>query len=102
MPMRRGSLTAFFLLTFGITWGIAAMLLLFPSQLAAWFGPMSAHNPIFFIAVWAPTLAALAVTAVTQGRSGVRILLSRLVQWRFGLQWYLITLLGIPALGLCA
>jgi membrane protease YdiL (CAAX protease family) len=37
---------------------------------------------------WAPTLAALAVTGLAEGKPGVRALLGRLVRWRVGLRWY--------------
>jgi membrane protease YdiL (CAAX protease family) len=43
-----------------------------------------------------PTLAALIVTAATEGREGVRRLLGRLVLWRVGVRWYLFALLGVP------
>jgi uncharacterized protein len=100
--MHQRSLRAFFVLTFTITWGIAALLLLFPIQMTAWFGAMSAYNPLFRLAVFAPTITAIVVTISTEGLTGLRPLLSRLVRWRFGLQWYLFLLVGIPILGLCA
>jgi len=102
MASPRGSLTLFFSLTFAITWGIAALLLVLPDQMASIFGPMSGRNPIFFVAVYAPTIAALVVTAAQEGAPGLRALLSRLVRWRFGVQWYALVLLGVPALGLLA
>jgi membrane protease YdiL (CAAX protease family) len=43
-----------------------------------------------------PTLAALIMTAVTEGRAGVRRLLGRLVLWRVGVRWYLFALVGVP------
>jgi len=43
-----------------------------------------------------PTLAAILVTAATEGREGVRRLLGRLVLWRVGVRWYLFALLGVP------
>ena len=43
-----------------------------------------------------PTLAAFIMTATTEGRSGVRRLLGRLVLWRVGIRWYLFVLLGVP------
>jgi uncharacterized protein len=43
-----------------------------------------------------PTLAALIMTAITEGRAGVRRLLRRIVLWRVGLGWYLFALVGIP------
>ncbi|HET7479355.1 MAG TPA: CPBP family intramembrane glutamic endopeptidase, partial [Rubrobacteraceae bacterium] len=45
-----------------------------------------------------PTLSAFIVTGATEGREGVRRLLRRIVLWRVSLQWYLIVLVGIPAL----
>jgi hypothetical protein len=43
-----------------------------------------------------PTLSAFIMTATTEGRSGVRRLLGRLVLWRVSLRWYLFALLGVP------
>jgi uncharacterized protein len=43
-----------------------------------------------------PTLAAFIMTAITEGRAGVRRLLRRIVLWRVGLGWYLFALVGIP------
>src|SRR5271163_4116236 len=100
--MRRHPLLAFFLLTFAITWGIGACLVLFHGWLVALFGEMSTAHPLFLIAVYAPSVSALVVTAVTEGRAGVRDLLSRLVRWRVGLRWYATVLLGIPVLGIGA
>lgn len=100
--MKQRALLGFFALTFALTWGIAALLLLFPNQMAAWFGSMSVQNPLFRVAVFAPTIAAICITLYTEGLTGLRALLSRLVRWRFGGQWYLLVMLGVPALGLGA
>jgi uncharacterized protein len=43
-----------------------------------------------------PTLAALIMTRVTEGGAGVRRLLARLVQWRVGVRWYVVVLVGVP------
>jgi len=43
-----------------------------------------------------PTLAAIIMTAATEGRTGVHRLLGRLVLWRVGVRWYLLALLGVP------
>jgi membrane protease YdiL (CAAX protease family) len=43
-----------------------------------------------------PTLAAFVVTAALEGRAGVRALLGRYIQWRFGPIWYLVALAGPP------
>jgi membrane protease YdiL (CAAX protease family) len=100
--LKRHSLLAFFLLTFSITWGLGACFALFPNRLVAWFGEVSVANPLFLVAVYAPSLSALLVTALTRGAPGLWDLLRRLLHWRVGLRWYLIVLLGIPALGVGA
>jgi hypothetical protein len=45
-----------------------------------------------------PSVAALVVTAAVAGKVGVKRLLARLVLWRIPVRWYLIVLLGIPAI----
>jgi membrane protease YdiL (CAAX protease family) len=96
--IRRHPLLAYFLLTFAITWGLGAWVLLWPSQVEALFGKTSVSNPLFIVAVYAPSISALVITAVTGGPSGLRDLVSRLFRWRVGLRWYLIVLLGMPAI----
>jgi uncharacterized protein len=45
-----------------------------------------------------PFLAAFIMTGATEGRAGTSRLLRRIVLWRVGLRWYLLALLGIPAI----
>src|SRR5205814_7707748 len=47
-------------------------------------------------ALTGPTLAAFIVTAATSGKAGLRQLLRQIVQWRVGVGWYLLALLGFP------
>src|SRR3712207_4097832 len=80
----RHPLITFFLLAFGLSWGVwllQAPLLFYPPG---------------------PFLAAIIVTAATEGRTGVKALLSRLVRWRVGPRWYAVALGAIPALILAA
>jgi membrane protease YdiL (CAAX protease family) len=64
----------------------------------AWFGPISPANPLFYLAVYAPSIAAVTVTGYTGGVAGLKDLFGRLLLWRAGLRWYAIVLLGVPAL----
>jgi hypothetical protein len=80
--MRKHPLLSFFILTFTITWGLGACYALFPDRLVALFGPISNTNPLFYLAVYAPSLSAVIVTAYVDGIPGLRELLSRLVRWR--------------------
>jgi uncharacterized protein len=42
--------------------------------------------------------AALWVTAMTDGRAGVRALLARALRWRFGAGWWAVILVGLPVI----
>ena len=87
-----GQLAAFFVLTFIIGWLAWIPLLIdraFPTSIA-------------FIFLFSPAISALAVTAFTNGGVGVKDLLKRYFLWKFHIQWYLLTLLLLPAIFLLA
>jgi membrane protease YdiL (CAAX protease family) len=98
--VKRHPLLWFFLLTFGITWGLAVVLFAFPDFVRRVAGEMSSTNPLFILAVWGPNLAALIVTAAISGGAGVLALLERVVRFRVGVIWYLLALLLLPAAGI--
>jgi membrane protease YdiL (CAAX protease family) len=100
--MKRHPLLGFVLLTFGVSWGLGVLYFLFPWELIASFGPPSVSNPVFILAVSAPSFAGIILTGITQGVTGLRELLTRLFRWRVALRWYLIVLLGMPAISICA
>ncbi len=56
----------------------------------------------FELLVASPLMAALLVTALISGKTGIRALLCSLTQWRVGLRWYAVALLLPPALSLAA
>jgi membrane protease YdiL (CAAX protease family) len=95
--LRRYPLAAFFTLAYLGSWIVWLPMLLAGNNLLL---PASAVPPglKFLLTVLAPfagpTLAAFVMTAALEGRAGVRGLLSRYVQWRFGLPWYLVALAG--------
>ena len=48
------------------------------------------------VALYGPTFSALVITALGDGRAGLRELLGRLVRWRVPAQWYLVVIVGAP------
>ena len=79
--MRKHPLIAFFVLAYLLTW---------------WTYPLLKFSPLLGIpGLFGPALAAIIMAAVTDGKSGVKALLSRAVLWRVGLRWYVIAL-GLP------
>src|SRR6516165_6323204 len=100
--VKRHSLAAFFLLTFGYSG-----LLMFPvlASSLGWLPFHIAQLPALLLqllAVWGPTLSALLLTGLISGKAGLRDLLSRLIRWRVGVQWYAFVLLSWPAIILAA
>ncbi len=86
------------------------LLLFFPLTLIAWaiWWPQAANrlgllswtvpvqSPLNFLTVWAPGLAAMLVSALVAGGSGVSALFSSLRRWRLPVVWYLLALLFEP------
>jgi membrane protease YdiL (CAAX protease family) len=86
-------IVSFFVLTFAIAWSI-------------WL-PVAILAPKYFLlavlpGAWAPTLSAVILTGVAEGKSGVERYLGRLLKWRVGIQWYMVVLFGVAALAYVA
>lgn len=96
---------SFFVLTFAGSWLLLAPMVLGQDGLGLfpYSVPFGLYVILFLAASFTgPTLAALVVTAALDGKQGVKQFLRRYVQWRVGLRWYLLMLLGFPALSLIA
>jgi CAAX protease family protein len=79
--MKKHRLIAFFVLACVLTW---------------WIYPLLKFSPLLgFFGLFGPALAAIIMAAVTEGKSGVKALLTRVVLWRVGLPWYVVAL-GLP------
>lgn len=95
----RQQLVWYFVTVFGLTWGVAAVLLIGPAFLTDRFGPVRVDTPFyaacFFAAVWVPSLTGFALTARYGGRAGLRELWSRIGRWKVGI-WAGYVLIGIP------
>ncbi|MGF1602530.1 MAG: CPBP family intramembrane glutamic endopeptidase [Thermosynechococcaceae cyanobacterium] len=92
------SLAPFLLITFGVAWGILGLFILLPKPMVAMFGELTGQHPLFFLAVYAPAIAAFIVITYHAGAGGLRRYLSRLLLWRCSLAWYVFLIIGIPLL----
>lgn len=97
----------FLAITFGITWAIAIMALGFSTWFEAHFGPLTSSSPFFYVAVWAPNIAALVLTSVRGGAEAVKDLFVRLFRWRVSpwvwiaaIAFYPALMLGVQLVGL--
>jgi uncharacterized protein len=91
-------LVAYFALTFAITFGLGGAFIFFRPQFEALFGAIRSPGTswLYFVAVCAPTIAAVLVSAVSGGRSGVGDLFGGLIR-PFRLRWAFAGLLSFPA-----
>lgn len=83
----RSPLVAFFIMAFLFSW-IAVSPLVLDQTLP--FEPFQILG-----ALAGPTLSAIIVTGVLDGRQGVRVFFKRYLQWRAGFVWWLFVLIGI-------
>jgi membrane protease YdiL (CAAX protease family) len=83
----RHPLVFFFLLSFVFTWGYFGL-----------FWALQLPAALLLLGAAGPTVSAFLILAITSGKPGVLRLLRSHVHWRVGVQWYLVTLVGIQAL----
>ena len=89
--VRAFPISAFFVLAYLLSWAYWLVVLgIMGHDTLAWFVP----------GAFGPPIAALLVTGLVDGRDGIRAFLRRLFLWRIGARWYVLALIGLPALGL--
>lgn len=83
-------------IAFALAWGILGLYIAFWEGMSALFGPLSGNHPLFFLAVYAPAIAAVALVLRTGSWGGLRRFLARALIWRCSPAWYAFLLLGVP------
>lgn len=94
IPLR--SFTPFLLITFGMAWGILGMYIFLPEHMGTMFGQLTSNHPLFFVAVYAPAIAAFILVVRNGGITGLRRFLGRALLWRCSAAWYAFLIIGIP------
>ena len=87
----------FFILTFGISWGIWLSSRLFLSSVFPGISPF-----LHTLGLFGPTFSAIIVTGALKGKPGIIELLKRITYWRVGLPWYLFVLFSTAVIGFLA
>lgn len=90
------SLLPFLLISFGLAWGILGLYIFLPERMEAVFGQLTGNHPLFFLAVYAPAIAAFTLVASSGGLAGLRNFLGRALLWRCSAAWYAFLFIGIP------
>ncbi len=87
---RSHGLLAYFALALLLTWLVEAPLL---AARQGWIDgpvPMALH----YLGAYGPMLAAIAVTFLSEGVAGLRALFARMLRWRVGVGWFVVSLLS--------
>lgn len=92
------SIILFVVLTFGVTWGVVVLFIMFPQYVPAFLGPMSVSHPLYIFAVWAPGLVAMTLILISTGFAGLRRYFGRLFKVKAAWSWWVFVVLGLPVL----
>jgi hypothetical protein len=65
------------------------------------FGQLIGNHPLFFLAVYAPAIAAFIFVVCAAGNAGIRRFLGRAFLWRCSAAWYTFLIIGIPLIFIC-
>lgn len=94
---KRHPLTAYFILAFALMWVFVIPIMLSQRGLDIISLPDPLIEIFLLVATFSgPLPAALIMTTLMDGREGRRQLLRSMFQWRVGLGWYLLLLIGYP------
>lgn len=96
-PISNKTLTHFLALVFGLSWGLAVLLILFTDQIAAIFGELNQSNPVIMLIIYSPGIAGVFLVWWHYGLQGLGSFFRRLTLWRAPLRWWLFLIIGIPA-----
>lgn len=96
IPLR--TLTPFLLISFGLAWGIVGLYVGLPDRMETVFGQLTGNHPLFYLAVYAPAIAAFTIVARIAGVNGLRRFLGRMLLWRCSAAWYFFLILGVPVI----
>ena len=92
--LARYPLVFYFLIAFSFSW------LMFLPGVLTYYGVLNISDSLVGVlgitGLLGPILSGFVMTAVTEGRAGIRRWLGRIVLWRVGLRWYLFALIGLP------
>ncbi len=96
--MKKNSLLYYFIFAYAISWTIWLPIVAAKQGWVSWSVP----NALYYAGSFGPMIAALIVTALTEGRAGLRNLFSRVVKWRVDLRYYAFAIGGPAALFILA
>ncbi|HEX3229719.1 MAG TPA: CPBP family intramembrane glutamic endopeptidase [Pyrinomonadaceae bacterium] len=96
------SLLKFFSLTYILSWSLWIAAAAIWRAAPTFSGLASLGSFLYLLGVFAPALAAIALTALTDGRAGTLDLLSRTIKWSASARWYVFAIGYMAAIKIAA
>jgi len=96
--MKIKTIYPFIAITFGLTWGLAASIMLLADYLPPFLSELNMSNPLFIIAVYSPGIAGFFLVLRSFGSRGLGSFLRRVFIWQASIWWWLLIVLAIPAI----
>jgi uncharacterized protein len=95
--LRRYPLTSYFVLVYALAWG--GVLWVVEGMAGSGSAPSPAEvGMVALPMLLAPGLAAFALTALVEGKAGLRVLWALMTRWRVDLRWYALAVVALPLL----
>jgi uncharacterized protein len=95
--IRRHPLTSYFVLVYALAWG--GVLWVVEGLADSGSSPSPAEvGMVALPMLFAPGLAAFTLTALVEGKAGLRALWARMTRWRVDLRWYALAVVALPLL----
>lgn len=92
--IKRNPLVSYFILTYAISWTVWSPVVASAQGWITW----NVLYALYYFGSFGPLLAALTITAMTEGKVGVRNLVNRIVKWRVEPRYYAFAVLAPIAL----
>jgi len=92
---------SYFILTFFVSW-IGVLLIAMHTGIPATENDFNRLLPIAMTPyLLGPSIASLVITAIVDGKKGIKDLVKKLTNWKFKSKWYVISALTLPAFSIC-
>ena len=94
--MKQYPVGSFFVLAYAISWVLWVPLVLYIKFVLPADQEPGGLMLIMLLGTFAPTVAAIMMTGILEGKPGVKKLLAKLLIWRVGVRWWLAAFLLVP------